>query len=213
MGLREGVRVRSGVGFGTSSAAGRTVDCIYFKRLRSMESPRSGRPSTFGACGSRLVADDRPIPDGFSEEVLVVWSGTLARFSGEFSRGDIVSKLPCLERLSSLLESGRGISKLTLRPEAGDVGKVRKFEDLPLWLIVSESNRVFPGDVGCAESLCRSFRPPCAKPRLQDPVPGAPVLIGEDLDCRLGDTELGDTSCSEEKSDITSAGCERYGFG
>ena len=183
-----------------------------------MESPRSGRPSTFGACESRLVVDDHPIPDGFSEEVLVVWqgercSGTLARSSGEFSRGDIGSKLPRLERLSSLLESGRGISKLKLRPEAGDVGKVRKFGDPPLWLIVSESIRVFPVDVGCAESLCRSFRPPSAKPRLRDPVPGAPALIGEDLECRLGDTEPGDPSRSEEKSDITSAGCERYGFG
>jgi len=73
MGLREGgVGVRSEVEFGTSftSVGGR---CTYLKRFGSMDSPRSGRPSIFGACESRLVVDDHPIPDKFGDEALVTW--------------------------------------------------------------------------------------------------------------------------------------------
>ena len=112
------------------------------------------------------------------------------RFPGEFARGDIVSKLPRVGRLSSLWEDERGISKLTLRPEASDVDKVKKFGDCPAVSIVLGGNRIFPAAVSRAGSFCRSFRPPSAKPRLRDPA------LDENLDCGLGDTELDDSLCS-----------------
>ena len=130
-------------------------------------------------------------------------------------RGSSVSKLPRLGRTSSLLGDERRISKLTLRPEAGDVGKVKKFWDFPSWLIVSGGNRTLSADIGCVGSLGRWPRPP-PELRLRDPVKtvfGTPPLRGEDLDRGLGDTELDDSSCSGDKSGIASAGCERYGFG
>ena len=96
------------------------------------------------------------------------------------------------------------MSTLTLRPEASDVGRVRKFGVLPALLIISEGNRIFRAGTG---SFCWSFRPPSAKPILRDPVLDAPTLgRDENLDCGLGDTELDDSSRSVEKSDITSAG-------
>ena len=172
-----------------------------------MESPRSGRPSIFGACERRLVVDDHPALDMFGEEALDIWYGEACSETLGRIREGIVSRLPRLGRLASLLGGGRGMSKLTLRPETGDVGEVKKSGDRPCLLIAS---------VGCADSLVRLLRLPFAKPRLRYPAPtvlGAPPLRGEDLDRRLGDTELDDSSCSGGKSDITSAGCERYGFG
>jgi len=171
-----------------------------------MVSPRSGRPSIFGAWECRLVVDDHPVLDMFGEEVLDIWYGEVCSDTLGRIREGIASKLPRLGRLASTLESGRGMSKLTLRPEAGDVGEAKKFVDRPCSLIAS---------VGCAESLARWIRPPFAKLRGRDPAPtvlGAPPLRGEDLERRLGDTELDDLSCPGDKSDITSAGCERYGL-
>ena len=172
-----------------------------------MESPRSGRPSIFGACESRLVVDDHPVPDMPGEEVFDIWYGEACSDTLGRIRCGITSKLPRLRRLASLLESGRGMSKLTLRPEVGDVGEVKGFGDRPASLIAS---------VGCAESFARWFRLPFPKPKLRGIGPtafGVPPLRGEDLDRRLGDTELDDSSRSGDKSDITSAGCERYGLG
>ena len=108
------------------------------------------------------------------------------------------------------------MSKLMLRPEAGDVGKVKKFGDRPFWVIVSGVNRAWSADPGCTGSFAWPPRLPSAKPRLRDPVlmiQGAPPLRGEDLDRELWDTELDDSSCSGDKSGIASVGCERYGFG
>lgn len=97
----------------------------------------------------------------------------------------------------------RGISKLALRPVAGDVGIVKKFEDRLVWLIVLWGNRASPVVLGCAGS---SLRPPFAKPRLWDPVPNAATVRGGNVDCGLGGTELDDSSCSGEKLATTNAG-------
>jgi len=124
-------------------------------------------------------------------------------------RGDIVS----IPRSMRLLEGERRISKLTLRPIASDVGEVKMFGDRWAWLIVSGGNRVFPAEDCWGGSPGWPLRSPPAKPRLQDPVLGAPPFRGEDPDRGLRDTELEVSSCSWEKSEIGSAGCERYGFG
>ena len=168
MELREGVGVRSEVEFRTSSAVGWRVGCTYLSRFGSADSPRSGRPSIFGVCECRLVVDGHPVPDGFAKEVLVGegCSDPLTRTPGGFTGGGIISKLPRFERLSPLCEDERGMSKLTLRPETGEEVKAKILGDRPFWLIASGGNRAFPADLGFAESLARSFRPPSVKPRL-----------------------------------------------
>lgn len=187
-----------------------------------MGSLGSGRPSIFGACESGLVVVGHPVLGRSGEEFLVIRqdersSGTSGRLL--FTWEGIASKLLGFERLSSLFEGEREMSKLTLRPEAGDVVEVKKCgdSDFPSRLIVvTGGNRDLVAEVGWAEPLGSSFWPLPAKSKLRVPalnVLGAPPLRGEDLDRGLGDTELDDSSCSGERSDITSAGCERYGFG
>ena len=93
-----GGRVRSGDTFGTSSAHGWQAGFTAFKLFGSTYSPRFGRPSIFRACESRLV-DEYPFSGRLGEEDLIVWWG-----KREITKGDIVSKPPRFEGLSSLLE-------------------------------------------------------------------------------------------------------------
>src|ERR1700735_2903042 len=95
--LEGGAGARSKIDFGTSSTVGGLAGCTHIKRFGSIDPPRLGRPSIFGACERRLVVDAHPVPDGFSEEVLAIWQGewcsdTLARTLGGCGRGGIVSK-------------------------------------------------------------------------------------------------------------------------
>lgn len=198
------------------------MSCAHAKRLEWRGSLGSGRPSIFGGCEVGLAVGDHSVPARSGEGTLDIGQGeqssnTSARFPGGFRQEDIISKLFGFERLSSLLKGERGISKLTLRPEAGDVVEVKMCGDGPFRLIVvTGGNRDLTDGFGRAEPLPRSFQLLSAKSRPRAPalrVLCAPPLRGEDPDRGLGDTELGDSSRSGERSDITSAGCERYGFG
>ena len=183
MWLREGgVGGRSELELGISSAV---AGCVHLNAFGSVASPRFGRPSTPGVWENGLVADGHPSSEGFGNAVFVIWEGggccsnTLVRTLGGFVTGDTASKLLRFERLSSLWERERGMSKLTLRPEVGDVGKAKIFGDRPFWVIVSGRNRVLSAD------KCKGLpRHPSAKPRPRDPVfiaQGRPPLRGEDL--------------------------------